>query len=297
MSWLLFMDESGHDHKQMPYEVRGGVAIRTNQIWPFIRSVQDLELSAFGAPLGEFSKEFKGSNLLDKKRIEWAFQDEWQQDSARRKNAKRFLTKGLQRIDPAREEFTAYGQACYEMAQGVFRLLRDHKAKLFASVIPRGIRAPDTYQAKEYLRKDQVFLLERFYYFLKAEREHGILVMDQVEDSDDRRFVRQLQRYYSKTQKGTQRADHVIPAPLFVSSLLSIPVQAADLAIYCLNWGYRRTSWQPNTAVRPKIKRDFGGWVDLLQYKSTQKRATHEKKLFGIVFVPNPYSGSGRFSA
>ncbi len=28
MAWLLFLDESGHDHKQMPYEVRGGVAIQ-----------------------------------------------------------------------------------------------------------------------------------------------------------------------------------------------------------------------------------------------------------------------------
>ena len=28
MAWLLFLDESGHDHKQMPYEVRGGIALR-----------------------------------------------------------------------------------------------------------------------------------------------------------------------------------------------------------------------------------------------------------------------------
>jgi hypothetical protein len=27
MSWLLFLDESGHDHKNTPYEVRGGFAI------------------------------------------------------------------------------------------------------------------------------------------------------------------------------------------------------------------------------------------------------------------------------
>jgi len=26
MAWLLFLDESGHDHKQMPYEVRRGMA-------------------------------------------------------------------------------------------------------------------------------------------------------------------------------------------------------------------------------------------------------------------------------
>ncbi len=27
MSWLLFLDESGHDHRQLPYEVRGGIAL------------------------------------------------------------------------------------------------------------------------------------------------------------------------------------------------------------------------------------------------------------------------------
>ena len=30
MSWLLFLDESGHDHKSMPYEVRGGIALHAD---------------------------------------------------------------------------------------------------------------------------------------------------------------------------------------------------------------------------------------------------------------------------
>jgi len=32
MAWLLFLDESGHDHKQMPYEVRGGVALHAGEV-------------------------------------------------------------------------------------------------------------------------------------------------------------------------------------------------------------------------------------------------------------------------
>ncbi|HTU89082.1 MAG TPA: hypothetical protein VMF69_03195 [Gemmataceae bacterium] len=35
MAWLLFLDESGHDHKQMPYEVRGGIAFQDSQLWSF----------------------------------------------------------------------------------------------------------------------------------------------------------------------------------------------------------------------------------------------------------------------
>lgn len=32
MAWLLFLDESGHDHRQMPYEVHGGVALQDAQL-------------------------------------------------------------------------------------------------------------------------------------------------------------------------------------------------------------------------------------------------------------------------
>ena len=31
MSYLLFLDESGHDHRTMPYEVRGGVALHASE--------------------------------------------------------------------------------------------------------------------------------------------------------------------------------------------------------------------------------------------------------------------------
>ncbi|HEV3204079.1 MAG TPA: hypothetical protein VGY77_06845, partial [Gemmataceae bacterium] len=48
MSWLLFLDESGHDHKHMPYEVRGGVALHARELWPFVRAVDDLEYATFG---------------------------------------------------------------------------------------------------------------------------------------------------------------------------------------------------------------------------------------------------------
>jgi hypothetical protein len=50
-------------------------------------------------------------------------------------------------------EFTAYGQAALEMATGMFELLRQHKARLFASAIPCSVIKPDTYEAEEYLRR------------------------------------------------------------------------------------------------------------------------------------------------
>jgi hypothetical protein len=76
MSWLLFLDESGHDHKNCPYEVRGGVAIHASMLWPLVQELQAAELSAFGANLREYGKEIKGSKLLDKDRFKWASQSE-----------------------------------------------------------------------------------------------------------------------------------------------------------------------------------------------------------------------------
>ncbi len=201
MSWLLFLDESGHDHKQMPYEVRGGVAIRDTRLWPFTRAIQQLERECFGCSLHEFQKELKGSTLLDKKRFRFANQAPAMTVEERRKHARAFLMKGLQKQSPSSSEFCAYGQACIEMARGVFQLLREHRAVLFASMIPRGSgMAADP--AEEFLRKDKVYLLERFFYFLEAERQCGLLVMDGTEKGQDRQFVHQLEAYFVRTSVG-----------------------------------------------------------------------------------------------
>lgn len=92
MSWLLFLDESGHDHKHMPYEVRGGIAVHASKLWPFVRDLRRLEVTSFGTELAPFRKEFKGSELLDKDRYKWAAQAEPLPDDARRKHCRAFFT-------------------------------------------------------------------------------------------------------------------------------------------------------------------------------------------------------------
>lgn len=49
-----------------------------------------------------------------------------------------------------------------EMARGTIQLLRDHEGVLFASAIPRNVVKPDKTNIDDFLRKDHVFLLERF---------------------------------------------------------------------------------------------------------------------------------------
>ena len=287
MSWLLFFDESGHDHKQMPYEVRGGVALHVSRIWPFVRAIQVFEREAFGESLSLYQKEIKGSTLLDRKRFKFANQAPRMPDEARRKHSRGFLTKGLERKQPTREEFTAYGQACIEMAQGIFQLLGDHGAVLFAATVPRGSAKPLSGVTENYLRKDQVFLFERFFYHLESMQEHGILVLDEVEATEDRRFIRRMEAYFGKTTTGRYRSRWVVPTPFFVSSEMTYAVQAADVCIYCVNWGFRLPGIGMDAEHREEISTTFGPWLNRLQYRGQGYRDDNVFDSYGIFFVPD----------
>jgi len=189
MSWLLFMDESGHDHKNMPMEVRGGIALHTSKIWSFIQDWNKARSDIFGSAYVELGGEIKGSKLLERKRMEWARQMHPLPPESRLKAVNRFLTKRRQGLAPSRRDFTAFGQANLLMAKRIFDLLEYHEAVLFASLIPRGVKKPIDFQFNHYLRKDHVFLQERFFCFLEHKAEHGLFVMDQTEKQQDNQFV------------------------------------------------------------------------------------------------------------
>ena len=74
MTWFFFTDGSGHDHKQMPYEVRGGFAIHVSELWLFAQAMQLLEKDCFGCRLSEVGSEIKGSKLLTPKHFKFAAQ-------------------------------------------------------------------------------------------------------------------------------------------------------------------------------------------------------------------------------
>jgi hypothetical protein len=293
MTWLLFMDESGHDHRKLPYEVRGGIALAAERLWPFVQAVKKLEVDCFGDALHRYKTELKGHKVLDKDRFVWAAQESELDDQARRKHCLAFLNKGVEKKPPLRIEFTAYGQACLCMARGVFELLASHKAQLFAVAIPRLVAKPPTFEAEEFLRKDQVFLLERFFYFLEGQNKFGLLVMDETDKVEDRKFVRRLERYFTATDTGRYRSARIVPSPFFVSSDMSYPVQVADVCIYCVNWGFRLPKQGMDAPTRPDIESAFKEWLFRLQFDGEGYRDGKVFKVFGIVFVQNPY-GSGR---
>ncbi len=289
MTWLLFIDESGHDHKNMPYEVRGGFAMHVRSLWSFVQNMRQLEADCFGCQLHEYKKEIKGSTLLDRKRYKFAGQSGPLSDEERRNFCRSFLAKGRTQGGPRAYEFTAYGQACLQMAQGTMDLLRQHKAVLLASAIPRDVAKPPGYRVDNYLRKDIVFLLERFFYLLDEKCEHGVIVMGETEKRQDRRLVTRLERYFTKTSEGQQRTKWIVPTPFFVSSDMTYAIQAADVCIYCINWGFRLPQRQMSAERRDEIADMFGSTLASLQFRGQRERDGRIFETYGIVYVSDPY--------
>jgi hypothetical protein len=156
-------------------------------------------------------------------------------------------------------------------------------------MIPRGVRRPKSYRAEDFLRKDHVFLLERYFYFLEHQKEDGLLIFDETDKTLDRAFVGQVNRYFADTATGRYRAGLVVPVPVFVSSDMAYPVQAADVVVYVINWGYRRPNWVPPPAVREEIRRDFNPWLQSLLFRSVKKRRGARIAVYSIVRVGDPY--------
>ena len=100
-----------------------------------------------------------------------------------------------------------------------------------------------------------------------------------------------MERYFSRTGTGRYRSAWIVPVPMFVASDMSYAVQAADLCIYSLNWGFRLPALGMNAATRSEIATEFGPWLNQLQYRGQGYRDGNVYHSYGIVYVPDPYDG------
>ena len=285
MAWLLFMDESGHDHRQTPYEVRGGFALQDTHLWNFVREAMDLELACFGARLADYKSEIKGEKLLRRDRFKQLTRDPRPSFAAnlRQQHCRSLLQAGLENRPPTKDQLTAYAQASLALADGLFELLERHRAVVFASAVPRGAaKPPAVTEQEDLLRKDHTFLFERFFYFLEKERQMGLLVMDEVERESDRRFVQRLHDYFTKTANGRGRTRWIVPSPFFVASDMALPVQVADLVVYAINWGYRHTK-EMTAEARQEIATRYGPQLNRLRWSGDGYDGTRVYRSFGIV--------------
>lgn len=254
MAWFLFIDESGQDHKESPYEVLAGFAIKDESLWGLIQELHDSEVAHFGRRYSHGVRELKGTKILKSKTFSLAKLScpilphevpvlaKESLDDGKRNNSVRHLK--------------ALSLAKIAYVSDVFSMCISRHGKVFASVVETD--APPT--TGNGLRKDYAYLFERFFYFLEDEStntghaQQGIVVFDELEKSKSHILIDQAHRYFKETATGRHRASLIVPEPFFVHSDLTTGIQIADLVAYCISWGFR-------TAAMTKVAR-----LDLAPY-------------------------------
>ena len=265
MAYFLFLDESGQDGRNSPYEVLAGVSVADRDLWNLVRALQDAEVRQFGRRYTDgHERELKASKILKRKTFRLARQMESIAPDLRREAAKRALDNGAA---ASRLELTALSQAKLAYVEEVFELCARFRCRFFASVVAQNALRPDP----SMLRKDYTYLFERFYYFLEdvAPNEMGIVVFDESEKSQSHLLLNQMSDYFLQTSKGRQRSGQIVPEPLFVHSDLTTGVQIADLVAYIVSWQVR---FRPNmTQPRREELEGLGEQVCGLRHLSRQR--------------------------
>ncbi len=285
---LLFLDESGTDHVEAPYEVLAGIAIRERNVWSLIQGVRAAEREHFGALLSATRVELKGKKLLKAKVFRLADQGEPFPIDERRALVRSFLMKGAteatgEAASYSRSEFTAYGQAVLAFVNEVYALAAQLGVKVFASLVEPNAPRPTV----DFLRKDYAYLFERFFYYLEdtSSDEMGLIVFDELERTFCRRLLNQMEFYFLNTYKGRQRSSRIVPEPFFVHSDLTTAVQIADIVAYSLNWGLRLNRMDQPT--RPEME-PFGQRAFDLRYMGQRPDAFKEdllRPVYGITYI------------
>lgn len=235
MSWALFIDESGQDRRNSPYEVLAGITIEDRKLWRLIRDLSDAQDEIFGMRLFQaYGNEAKAQKLLKAKVFKHAAQLPPFPAAERTALACEILRDGAA---VSRNRLTALAQAKLAYVAKALDLSRSAGARAFASIVPQGAPRPEGGM----LRKDYAYLFERFFYFLNSQPEDpmGYVVFDEMDKSASHILLNQVSEYFLKTQKGRTRSRLIIPEPFFVHSDLTTMVQVADLIAYLLNWGVR----------------------------------------------------------
>jgi hypothetical protein len=264
MSYILFIDESGHDGKLSPYEVLAGVSVEDRELWNLITAIQQIEIECFGRRYSEGASELKGKKILKAKVFRHAMSRPEFEPEDRRRLAKLALDRG----DIANiEQLAALGQAKIDFVRRTLTLCSQHRCRAFASIVPTNAPRPVT---GEHLRKDYSYLFQRFFYFLEdvSPESLGFVVFDEIEKSKSHLLINQMFKYFRETTTGRTRAGRIIPEPFFVHSELTTAIQLADLVAYILAWGVRFGPMAP--PARPELN-ELGTLVMNLRHRSVRE--------------------------
>ena len=247
MGWFLFLDESGQDGRNSPYEVLAGLAVEDRELWKLILALKKCQEDHFGIRLFDaYGAEAKGQKLLRRKTFRLAKQRAPLPELDRTALAHAALTNGGA---VSGDQLTAMGQAKLAYVSAALDLCRKHRTVAFASIIPNDIVRP----RYDFLRKDYAFLFERFFHFLNGSADNrkpmGTIIFDEVEKNQSQILIEQMERYFLHTRNGMARSRLIVPEPLFVHSDLTTMIQMADLVAYIVSWGVRLPG-----GLRPMVK-------------------------------------------
>ena len=272
MAYLFFIDESGHDRRQAPYEVLAGAAIHDTQLWDFVRDVHAAEERFFGSRVTLGPRELKARRLLKRKTFRLAAQLPAIPPDERSKLAAAALADGA---NVSRRQLTALAQAKIDYCRFILQQCATHAVRLFASIVETDAPYPEGTM----LRKDYAYLFERFFYFLDAQREHerGLVIFDEIERSQAHVLSGQMSAYFKDTLTGQARAQRIIPEPLFVHSDLTTCIQVADLVAYTISWNVRFGDMGRST--RAELD-DLGQAVRDLRYRAIRERPGYPDGFF-----------------
>ncbi len=240
-------------------------------------------------PRHEFGSEIKGDILLKKQRFSYSRQNGTLSTTERFELVAGFLKSTTQKKSPRGNELKAYSEACIEFSSKALDALKKYNCYVFASFIPPEKPPKGSPPPEDYLRKDHVFLLERYFYFLESKKDFGLIVMDGTEKTSDRRFIKGLERYFQNTKTGKERSKRIVPVPFFVESDMGYGVQVADLCIYCLNCAYR----VPRIGLDAACRHEIQPYADKIQphiWQGNIRKNKQRHHIFSVVFVPDPYT-------
>lgn len=235
MAYFLFIDESGQDHHDSPYEVLAGICISDAAIWRFIKDIHAVEMKCFGRRYRLDGREIKAKKFLNRKTFKLAEQMAPIAPKERCQWAREALDHGE---DVKRHQLTALAQAKLAYVTQLLLLCQEYHCRIFASIV----KDPTKMLADaDMLRKDYIYLFERFYYFLEdlSSSHRGIVVFDELDKSASHILQTQMDKYFKSTAKGRARSNLIVPEPLFVHSDLTTGVQVADFVAYLLSWNFR----------------------------------------------------------
>lgn len=298
---LLFIDESGHNESGTPCEVLAGVAIAEDSLWNLVKAVRAAERSYFGDYLRNLlTEETKARKLLKTKRFKTAARPCELSPEESVDLAHSLLIKGkvahAQGSDSAGEtyrELVAYSRQVLAFVHEVLDIAAGFSVQVFASVMDPKCPRPEP----AHLRKDYVYLFERYFYFLEtlAPRERGLVVFDELDKAQSHILVQQMAAYFLGTRTGRYRSSRVIPEPFFVHSDLTTGVFLADLTAYILGWGWRLSRMpQP---FREEL-RPYATKLHDMQYHGSKPKleGTGGWPLHGIWFIDDLRSQADRDS-